>query len=270
MLVGAGVRNGGGPHRCIGNAGIQSTERNWWALPGMLRNFPAGDANQVGVTNRAGYPDGYRHPSAWVLPQKAGTLGTYGNIAGTGSLAGAAAAGINIVATIDGTSTFDALGQLVVSGVATITGTSSVVANVVAVLNATATVPGTSSVSPTMVALGFAVATIDGSGTLTLTSYATGTLGAEITPFTALSPESLAASVWATPIDDMTAGTTGEALRYVEAILKNRTVTDPVAGTFTVYADDDVTVLLVGDLWQDADGTIAYAGAGAERRDRLT
>lgn len=47
-------------------------------------------------------------------------------------------------------------------------------------------------------------------------------------------------------------------------------MTDPAAGTFTVYDDDDVTVLLTGDLWQDADATTAYAGSGAERRDRLT
>jgi hypothetical protein len=52
-------------------------------------------------------------------------------------------------------------------------------------------------------------------------------------------------------------------------LLKNRTVTDPVAGTYTVFADDDTTVLLQGDLWQDAAGTVPYAGAGAERRDRL-
>ena len=40
--------------------------------------------------------------------------------------------------------------------------------------------------------------------------------------------------------------------------------------TYTVYAADDTTVLFTADLWQDADGTVPYAGAGADRRDRLT
>jgi hypothetical protein len=270
VLINAGVRIGGGPHRCLGPATAHVVERNYWAMSGMLRNLPAGDANVVGVTDRAGRPAGYRHPCTWVMPQKAGTLGTYGNIFGTGSLAAAAAAGINIVATIDGTSTFEGTGQLVVSAVALIEGSSSVVASIVAVLNAEAALAGTGSVAADIVALGYAIATLNGSGTLTLTSYATGTLNAEISPFTELSPESLATNVWAAlQSANGDTGSMGEALTLVQAILKNRTVTDPVAGTFTVYDTDDVTVLLTGDLWADAAGTTPYDGTGAERRDRL-
>jgi hypothetical protein len=46
-------------------------------------------------------------------------------------------------------------------------------------------------------------------------------------------------------------------------------VTDPVNGTYTVYADDDVTPMYTADLWEDVDGTTRYTGAGADRRDRL-
>jgi hypothetical protein len=59
-------------------------------------------------------------------------------------------------------------------------------------------------------------------------------------------------------------------LSQIGASLLNRVVTDPVAGTYTIYADDDATVLLSGNLWEDASGTQAYQGQGAERRDRLT
>ena len=62
----------------------------------------------------------------------------------------------------------------------------------------------------------------------------------------------------------------GDALALLVRLLRNRTVTDPAAGTMTVYDDDDVTPLLAADLWQDAAGTVPYAGDGAERRDRLT
>mgnify|MGYP001828987768 CR=1 FL=1 len=50
----------------------------------------------------------------------------------------------------------------------------------------------------------------------------------------------------------------------------NKMVTDPGAGTITVYDDDDVTVLKVADLYEDAAGTQPYRGQGAERRERMT
>jgi hypothetical protein len=51
---------------------------------------------------------------------------------------------------------------------------------------------------------------------------------------------------------------------------KNRMVTDRVAGTLTIYDDDDTTPLLTAPLWENAAGTQAYRGQGADRRDRLT
>jgi hypothetical protein len=59
--------------------------------------------------------------------------------------------------------------------------------------------------------------------------------------------------------------TLSNILRY----LKNKLVTDPVAGKMRIYDDSDV-LLFEGDLWEDADGTQAYRGQGAERRDRMT
>jgi len=53
-------------------------------------------------------------------------------------------------------------------------------------------------------------------------------------------------------------------------LLQNRLITDPVAGTITVYDDDDVSVFLQGDLWEDAAGTIPYQGSGSERRDKMS
>lgn len=55
----------------------------------------------------------------------------------------------------------------------------------------------------------------------------------------------------------------------VSAILRNKTVTDPVAGTMTVYADDGVTPLLTASLFEDTAGAQPYRGDGADRRDRL-
>ena len=61
----------------------------------------------------------------------------------------------------------------------------------------------------------------------------------------------------------------GEAVNVAHLLLRNKTITDPAAGTITIYDTDGTTVLFVADLWQDAAGTIAYTGTGAERRERL-
>jgi hypothetical protein len=50
---------------------------------------------------------------------------------------------------------------------------------------------------------------------------------------------------------------------------QNKFVTDSSTGVATLYDDDGVTVLLSGSLYEDADGTQAYRGRGAERRERL-
>jgi hypothetical protein len=60
-----------------------------------------------------------------------------------------------------------------------------------------------------------------------------------------------------------------DRLARVEKLLRNKTVTDPDLGTITVYDDDNTTPLLAAELFEDAGGTQAYRGKGADRRDRL-
>ena len=61
----------------------------------------------------------------------------------------------------------------------------------------------------------------------------------------------------------------GERLRISEAILRNKTVTDPTTGIMTVYDTDGVTPLYTAQLYEDAAGSQTYRGSGAERRERL-
>lgn len=58
-------------------------------------------------------------------------------------------------------------------------------------------------------------------------------------------------------------------LELVRAITVNKTVTDPVTGIMTVYEDDDVTPFLTAQLYEDAEKTQIYRGAGSELRERL-
>lgn len=58
-------------------------------------------------------------------------------------------------------------------------------------------------------------------------------------------------------------------LLLIEKLLRNKLITDPGTGVMTLYDNDGSTVLLSGNLFQDAAGSTPYAGAGAERRERL-
>lgn len=66
------------------------------------------------------------------------------------------------------------------------------------------------------------------------------------------------------------AGSLGSVAKVIQAILKNKTVTDPATGRMTVYDDDDVTPLFTADIFEDADGTQPYSGNGVERRETLS
>jgi hypothetical protein len=67
-------------------------------------------------------------------------------------------------------------------------------------------------------------------------------------------------------IDDQTIN---NDIHDVAKIMRNKTVTDPVAGTITVYDTDDVTILHVAQIFEDAAETQPYRGQGAEVRERL-
>ena len=59
-------------------------------------------------------------------------------------------------------------------------------------------------------------------------------------------------------------------LRRLVQWFENRLETDPVTGKITLYADDNLTVLLEGFLFEDIDALIPYRGKGAERRNRVS
>lgn len=56
----------------------------------------------------------------------------------------------------------------------------------------------------------------------------------------------------------------------IRKLLANKLHTNPTTGVIELYDDDDTTVLLSGNLFEDIAGTQAYQGSGADRRDRMT
>ena len=59
-------------------------------------------------------------------------------------------------------------------------------------------------------------------------------------------------------------------LSFIEAVLRNKTITDPITGVMTIYATDGVTPLYTAQLYEGTDTSQTYQGQGAERRERLT
>ena len=52
-------------------------------------------------------------------------------------------------------------------------------------------------------------------------------------------------------------------------LMQNRMETNPVTGVLTIYDDDDVSIFLQGNIYEDVLATQIYRGRGLERRDRL-
>jgi hypothetical protein len=83
---------------------------------------------------------------------------------------------------------------------------------------------------------------------MTITSYATGTLEATITPFTELSPQSLASAVWAQALE---AGYTAEEMMRIMASALAGEVSGAGTATVTIRDIADTTDRIVASV----DGT---------------
>jgi hypothetical protein len=244
-----------GPGRFF--SGTLATYRSQWQKSGAARG------RFLSLPQLSATPTGYRHPYGWVIPNKGGELASYTLILGDGDTTFSIAGGRNGEAVITSFGDMSATGQTVASLIASMSGTGLLNnADVRAVLGAIATLAGAGTVDADIEAEAWAEALITGVSSLSLVSYGTGELDADISVASGSevpTTDQIASAVWSTA--------QGELLY---ALAHNRVVTDPVAGTFTVYANDDTTVLYTADLWQDAAGSTPYIGAGADRRDRLT
>ena len=233
------------PLRQIG--GSPGTFRSMWSR-GDRMNQSVGE----GIPSElAGIPYGHLAPSSWVLPYQAGAMSSFTQCVvtvtpGTLNLA----AGRNLSGSTTVTVTVDpAAGQLIVSA----SGSTSIAFTLNGTLAGALSAVGSTAItvtvnSPTLGAIVDTVGATLVQITTSATPRATGNMVGNITPFTELSPQNLAAAVWsslAAQFND--AGTMGE--------LMNSAGSDPllevVEGTLTVK---DVLRLLLAVNTGDATG----------------
>ena len=218
MLICAnGMRVASGPNRMFsGVATVAGGHRNQNIGQLGRMNWSAGWHTVSNQTDRSAIPNGARHPVAWLPARKSGGLASRseGNFAfALGSLN--VAQGRNIAG--DTSLTFslpNAQLQLVVSA----SGTTSITFTPDASLAGALSASGTSAVTFTVpnVTLGAilnAIATAGVTFTPAGLVNAIGHIAGDITPFTDLSPEGLAAAVWsAAATDNNISGSMGEKL----------------------------------------------------------
>lgn len=184
----------------------------------------------------AATPAGYAN--GWILPIKGGDMRANFGIDAAGSITP-----LNLAGGLNAESTLAGLGEitnaetaLIMYAIAALEGTGSVFsADATAQLNmaleilsggtltaegllaqsldAAATLGGTATMTAAMGALAGAMASISGTGSASVNATAKAWISADLTPFTELSPQSLATAVWAALLaDNQDPGSTGEAL----------------------------------------------------------
>lgn len=199
------IRNGSnqlsGINRMFGAVGASGL-RSVFDRGGVARNFDSGEHAVAGVTNKASTPSGVRHPLAWKMGTKPGSMASANDVTMTLSPSASGALGLNGVASIAMSIDFSqaAMG-LVSQGVASITwsiATSS--PSIVGVLSGASNFTGLSfAVNPILGAKSGLAASIPMTFTLTGNPSAKGFMSANITnEGAAVTPTSVAAEVWNT------------------------------------------------------------------------
>lgn len=183
-----------GASRVIGNLAVHGM-RSISDKPGLYRHFEAGSHTVQNVTNKAGKPDGYRHPGAWLLPRKGGALRASETDL-TLAVAASGALGVNLVSSIAITIGTQAIGGLIAGGVATATislgMTAAVEAAISGVATGTITLGGTGEIG----ALGWLTADAEVRINGTAVPWGLGYMTAT-TEEAGLTPTGVANAVWA-------------------------------------------------------------------------
>lgn len=192
-------------------SGLSSTNAGNFHASGRSRN------RTFFFNKKASFPDGYDYAYALKPAQKAGGLASQTNIAGAGAISDAQLISARLAtATLAGAGAIS-VAQLsaVVTASATLAGAGALSGGVIAGASMTATLAGVGAISNAAMAATIPISgTLAGIGAFTANLKGIGRLEAEITPFTELSPQSLAENLL--DAQDVEAGySMREALRLI-------------------------------------------------------
>lgn len=241
-LLANGFRDTSGVYQTFGatasNSAIPGGHHGQYHRTGAMRNLTAGEAI---TSDLVGLPSGYRHPGAWLMPQKAGALSSYKRAVISIASSGSAALGRGI----DGTAAFSlsaiGLGGLIAGGVGTAILTVSGSGSVTATISS----PGTATISFTSTANIGALGWLGGASVLSLDGalvpYARGHM-VGTTEESGLTVAGITNSVWNALLSKYTeAGSAGNTLSLAGSggvdygALADAILNDPRALTLVKY-----------------------------------
>ncbi len=243
------------PGRWLGGPTMSGERSNWNGTGESNNRF----FSQTGFDRRESTPRGYRPPYTYQLPLYSGGLASVNQISGSATISGAnLAGGKNAEADLVGTGTVtNAALALIASLVSTIAGAGGFQSNpeLIGLIQAVATLTGTGAVTTAqMSAEASLLATLVGVGTASNVNLnAKGNISADVTPFTELSPESLAAAI----LDKSNVEsnlTVREALKLLSAVLAGE-VSGGGTTTITFRSTDDTKDRVVATVDNDGNRT---------------
>lgn len=216
MLIGNGVRAGGGPMRYHGGNSALAVDRARFATAALAMGFNLGEATVVAgesIANAYGIPAGVRHPQAWVLPVKGGAIKSYrravvsveSSANGEMGFPRAAASAVNVsaqaagglVASMVSLATISVASQAAIVATLSSGGTATITVDAAAAIEADASIGATAAIA------------VDAHSELMGIGYFTSTT----VDNTTLTAAGIAAAVWnALQADHIADGTMGEAL----------------------------------------------------------
>jgi len=194
-------------------------------LTGMQRNLTAGQGID---DDKAGVPDGARHPAAWIMPQKSGRIAARNEVLPTLTTSASIAGGRNIEGSASPALSTSGTGQLVVSGVGLATLTLTTSGTVVAALAAEGSTALAITTSGAVTAKGNIAGSASMSLSPSLTSYATGELAGSVN----MGSVALGADTFSAYLLDETDIETGLTLRQALRVIAAATA-GKVAGAET-------------------------------------
>jgi hypothetical protein len=187
-----------------------------WIRPHVMRGYftYADEGPNDEQIRRDSFPTGTNPPYSLIMGDKGALLVSSNTTNGVGALTGNAAMGRAIAATIDGTGSITSNLSLIIQlACSDLNGIGGLSASMSGIVQMASTLAGTGNITASLQLISYVVCNMSGSGAVTANLRGTASLEADITPFTTLSPENLAASVWNSLAASFnSAGTMGEKM----------------------------------------------------------
>lgn len=206
-----------------------------WIRPHVMRGYftYADEGPNDEQIRRDSFPTGTNPPYSLIMGDGGTLLVSSNTTDGVGALTGNAAMGRAIASTIAGTGALTSNLSLIIQlACADLNGIGGLSASMSGIIQMASTLAGSGNLAASLQLISYVVCNMSGSGAVTATLRGTASLEADITPFTTLSPDSLAAAVWnALAANFNDAGTMGEKMN--DAGSAANPWTEVITGTYT-------------------------------------